>query len=474
MLTRSLLSFPALALASIVIEDPSNVISPSLWASDNAIVPDYDIAMVSSQPSAIKATHTVDGESSSANHVTWSATANDTSVLLVANDATFTGSYITFNKSGYSTNLDDASFWGFNAAVNVANASTAEFRHVNVTVHNGAAQFYSYGTDTVVHVNDAWLYSSGPVSHGLYASGNGTIIGRNVQVYSGGKRSSSFSGDSPAGYIYVYDSVAHAAGIGSATFYALGEIHAQNVVSLSENGPVVFSDGAQTTNLLDCDCKAGLLGGVAMFSSSERESGAKLNLTNTKFTTTGSLMPGLWFGNVIAEATLHNSQLVTKSGVLVVANYSQITQDFDYYAGYADNNNLKPAEVTVTVTESDLTGDLVAYNGSSINWCLGKHSSWTGYAYSGYGDASFDVTLDSTSTWTLTGDTTVQNLTDSRSSLTNIHSQGYTLYYNASVSTWLDGKTVSLPGGGSAEPISSSSSKRASSVRGSVRRSWRA
>ncbi|KAJ5784705.1 uncharacterized protein N7503_009917 [Penicillium pulvis] len=469
MAARSLLLFPALALASITIEDPSDVINPASWAADNAIVPDYDIAMVSSQPSDILATHKVNGKTSSANHVTWSATANDTSVLVVANDASFTGTYMNFEKSGYSTNLNDASFWGFNAAINVANASTAVFDKINVTVHNGAAQVYSYGTDTVVHVNNAWLYSSGPVSHGLYASGNGTIIGRNIEVYSGGKRSSSFSGDSPGGYIYVYDSVAHAAGIGSATFYALGEIHAKNVVSLSENGPVVFSDGVQTADLIDCDCTAGLLGGVAMFSSSTLQSGAVLNLTNTKFTTLGSEMPGLWFGNIIADAYLTNSQLVTKSGILVVANYSQITQDFDYYAGYADNNALSPAGVTVSVTESDMTGDLVAYNGSSIDWSLAKYSSWTGTAYSGYGDVSFGVSLDATSNWTMTANTVVQNFTDSLTSLKNIHSQGHTLYYNATVNAWLKGKTVSLPGGGSAKPISSASGK--SQIRGRSRRS---
>jgi hypothetical protein len=69
----------------------------------------------------VQATHKYDGSSSSASvdHVTWSATANDTSVLLVSNGAEFNGSYIDFKKSGYSTNLNTASFWGFNAAINV-------------------------------------------------------------------------------------------------------------------------------------------------------------------------------------------------------------------------------------------------------------------------------------------------------------------------------------------------------------------
>jgi hypothetical protein len=37
----------------------------------------------------------------------------------MANDAEFTGSYLNIMESGYSTNLNTASFWGFNAAINV-------------------------------------------------------------------------------------------------------------------------------------------------------------------------------------------------------------------------------------------------------------------------------------------------------------------------------------------------------------------
>lgn len=56
------------------------------------------------------------------NHISWSAHKNDTSALLVANDAEFTGSYIDILKTGYSSNLLDASFFGFNAAVNVVSS----------------------------------------------------------------------------------------------------------------------------------------------------------------------------------------------------------------------------------------------------------------------------------------------------------------------------------------------------------------
>lgn len=325
-------------------------------------------------------------------------------------------------------------------------------------MHNGAANVYAYGTDTVVNVTNAWLYSSGPVSHGLYASGNATIYGSNIAHFSGGRRSSAFSGDSPKGTVHVKDSVAHTAGVGSATFYALGEIFADNVVSVSEQGPVVFMDGAQNVTIAHSDCTAGLLGGLVIFSSQVRLSGASVDVSDTRIATTGSGdVPALWFGNTIADVRLSSVTVDIAPGgaPLVVANYSQITQDFDYYASYADNPALAPAEVYLLVSESPgLEGDLVAYNGSRISWNLTQYSSWAGAAYSGFGTSSVDVALDATSTWTLTADSYVQNLTDADGTLANIEGGGCNLYYNASalLNGWLGGEKVALSGGGFAMP----------------------
>jgi hypothetical protein len=119
-----------------------------------------------------------------------------------------------------------------------------------------------------------------------------------------------------------------------------------------------------------------------------------------------------------------------------------------------DNSNLLPAEVSVKVEESTLVGDLVAYNSSSISWALSSYSSWTGAAYSGFGNAYFDVYLDRTSSWTLTKTTTLQNFTNEDATFSNIKSQGFDIYYNASAlgSRYLGGKTIALAGGGKAIP----------------------
>ena len=61
----------------------------------------------------------MDGKSVTASHTSYSTKTNDTSALLIPNGASFTGSYIDILKAGYLSNLNWASFYGFNAAINV-------------------------------------------------------------------------------------------------------------------------------------------------------------------------------------------------------------------------------------------------------------------------------------------------------------------------------------------------------------------
>lgn len=328
--------------------------------------------------------------------------------------------------------------------------------NVNVTTHNGAANIYAFGSGTTVTVDNAWLYSSGPTSHGLYASGNGTIRASSIHHYSGGNRCSSFSGDTPAGYVHVNNAVAHTDGVGSAICYALGLCNMTNVIGHASRSPVTFSDGPQTTIWKNSDITAGLLAGTVLFSSMTRQAGASVTLDNSKLTVLEDSMPAMWFGNIIATGNIVSSQINnTASGILAVANYSQVTQDFDYFASYADNNKLSPAEVSLNVRDSTISGSLIAYNKSSISLDLSQYSRWTGNAHAGFGTALFGVALDKTSKWSLTATTHLQNFTNLDSTLSNIASNGYNIRYNKSApanKAWA-GKTATLPGGGKLMPM---------------------
>jgi hypothetical protein len=68
---------------------------------------------------------------------------------------------------------------------------------------------------------------------------------------------------------------------------------------------------------------------------------------------------------------------------------------------------------------------------------------------------SVTLKLSKDSSWNVTGNSYLTALTDEDSSLANINSNGFTIYYDKSNSanSWLDGKTINLNGGGKLTPM---------------------
>ncbi|KAL4744647.1 hypothetical protein BDW72DRAFT_208851 [Aspergillus terricola var. indicus] len=175
-----ILSFIAAAAASITISNPAEIIPESQWASDNAIMDDYNVSTEAVQRIAQVGPYMVRGQQKRFHHTTLKVDRNDTSVLLLRGES----------------------------AVLVANNSLLHLSDVNITTHNGAANLYAYGTGSIAYIDNVWLYSSGPTAHGLYAAGNGTIYAKNVHHFS--------------------DSVAHTTGIGSAIAFVVKHVNLTN------------------------------------------------------------------------------------------------------------------------------------------------------------------------------------------------------------------------------------------------------
>jgi hypothetical protein len=69
---------------------------------------------------------------------------------------------------------------------------------------------------------------------------------------------------------------------------------------------------------------------------------------------------------------------------------------------------------------------------------------------------AINLTLDSSSTWTVAADSYLSCLTDvdgiSATTISNIIGNGHTVYYNSSLCTALHGETYTLSGGGTLTP----------------------
>lgn len=123
MIALRIISLAGVTLAAVSVGDPSDVISPSIWAADNSLGVDYNVPFISVQPSDVVSAYTFDVNSTSIDHQAFSTTLNDTSVILVSDGAEVNLSYVDIEKTGYSSNLLLASFYGFNSAVYVVSVS---------------------------------------------------------------------------------------------------------------------------------------------------------------------------------------------------------------------------------------------------------------------------------------------------------------------------------------------------------------
>ena len=102
-----LLTLASVAAASVTIDDPSDTIPASEWASDNAIKADYDISTGSSYLlTAFQAAYHFDDSDATISHETLTVDANDTSVISLAGGAEVNATYINVLKEGYSSNLN--------------------------------------------------------------------------------------------------------------------------------------------------------------------------------------------------------------------------------------------------------------------------------------------------------------------------------------------------------------------------------
>lgn len=149
--------------------------------------------------------------------------------------------------------------------------------------------------------------------------------------------------------------------------------------------------------------------------------------------------------NTDAEIHLTSTKLSFGSGILLNAAGN------DGEWGTAGSNG---GNVTMTAEDQTLEGDITADSISTVSLTL-SNSTLSSAVNGGNSAKSLSLTLDAGSTWNVTGTSYLTAFTNADADCSNIQSNGYTVYYDAgsSANAWLNGATLSLPGGGSLAPM---------------------
>ena len=376
--------------------------------------------------------------------LTYETSTVDQSALLIstAEDVSITNPTVV--KSGSSDGGDSCNFYGLNAAVLVKDGSTTTITGGTITSEaDGANGVFSYGGNgsrngaegdgTTVVIRDTVITTTGNGSGGIMTTGGGKTYAYDLTVTTSGGSSAPIRTDRGGGTVHVDGGSYTSNGLGSPAIYSTADITVENAVLTSNLSEGVCIEGKNSITLLNCDLSASntKCNGNATFldtimiyqsMSGDADSGT------SSFTMTGGSLTSksghvFHVTNTNAVISLSDVEIRNEdaSGVLL-----SVCDD-----GWNGAGNV----ATLNADGQDLNGTILVGSNSSLTLNLENGSAFTGTVSGEIMNAkgetvstevgAVDVTLDSTSTWSLTADTYVSSFSGDTA---NISFNGYTLY----------------------------------------------
>jgi hypothetical protein len=385
---------------------------------------------------------------------TFTASDDDQSAIYVTDTGKLTLTNATITTSGNTSSQDSNSFYGLNAAVLAAAGGSIDLSDSTVsTTGTGANGVFATGDGSSVNLSNVTIEATADGAHGVMATNGGTLTLTNVDMNTAGSSSSAIATDRGGGTITATGGVVTASGMNSAGIYSTGNITAAGGTFNITGAEAAVIEGANSITLVDSNLtstKAGKWGVMIYQSMSGDAEGAQgtFTMTGGSLAYTPTDGPLFYITNSTGVITLKGVSLTAGSGTLVKAA-----------AGQWGNSGSNGGTVVLTADGQVLEGNLVADNFSSITATLKNGSSLAGAINADHTAKAASLSLDASSTWTVTADSYLTVLSDaaglSGSTITNITGNGHAVYYDAtnSANSGLGGNTYSLAGGGQLTPM---------------------
>ena len=377
---------------------------------------------------------------------TYSSTSSDESALMISTSEDVTISDFTLVKSGDSDGGDNCNFYGQNAALLVKGGTTTTITGGTITSDaSGANGVFCYGGNggqngaggdgTKVIIKDTTITTTGSGSGGIMTTGGGITEAYDLTVTTSGQSSAAIRTDRGGGTVTVDGGTYTSNGLGSPAIYSTADITVSNANLVSNLSEGICIEGLNSITLNDCDLTANNTkrNGNATFLDSimiyQSMSGDAASGTSS-FTMTGG---SLTSKNGHVFHVTNTSAVITLTGVKITNKDSDNILLSVCDDGWSGGSNT----AVLNASKQTLSGAILVGNNSALTLKLSDSSAFTGYIDGKITNAAGDtvstevgtvsITIESGSTWTLTGDSYVTEFNGDASS---VISNGYTLYVN--------------------------------------------
>ena len=372
-----------------------------------------------------------------------SSTADENAISASGNIKA-TLSNITVTKTGDSDGGDNTSFYGTNSAVIAKGGANLTIKNAAITTDaNGANGVFSYGGSattnnsssdgTTVNISDSTITTKKNNAGGIMTTGGGTMNAENLTINTAGTSSAAIRSDRGGGTVTVNKGTYKTTGQGSPTIYSTADIIVKNatLIATASEGVVIEGKNSVTLGNVDLTDTNNTLNGqsttyknIFLYQSMSGDAASgQAVFTSKNSTITTNKGDSFYVTNTTAEINLENNTIINNDAS---GNFLRIQKDS---WGKSGSNG---GTVTLNLANQSATGNIIVDSISSLTMSLKNGSTFKG-AINSVNAGTVSLSLDKSSTLTLTGDTYIKSLTNADTTNSNINTNGYKLYINGTL-----------------------------------------
>ena len=360
----------------------------------------------------------------------------DENAILVSGDVTASISNITVEKTGDSDGGDSTSFYGTNSAILAKGGSSLTIKNATITTDaTGANGVFSYGGSattnnsssdgTTVNISDSTITTTKGNSGGIMTTGGGITNAKNLTITTSGQSSAAIRSDRGGGTVNVDGGTYTTNGVGSPAIYSTAEITVKNakLISTASEGAIIEGknsitlENVELTDTHTKNVRSKTYKNIFIYQSMSGDAAEGVaTFTAKNSTITTNKGDTFYVSNTSAVIKLTNNKIINNDST----GYFLKAQ-----ADAWGNEGSNGGKVTLNLTNQKVDGNIGVDEISSLTMNM-TSSSFKGIIDAKDGEVK--LTLDKSSTITLTGDSYVASLTNADSSNSNINLNGYKLY----------------------------------------------
>lgn len=356
----------------------------------------------------------------SSDNTEYTSSGTDENALHVSSGASAVLDNPTVTRtSSDSKGGDDSSFYGVGAAVLTTDGTTTVNGGTVTTDSAGAAGLFSYDKG-VTYAKDVTINTKKDTSGGIHVAGGGKMYAWNLNVTTDGESAAAIRSDRGGGTMRVDGGSYTSNGVGSPAVYCTADI-AVNKAELTANGSEgLCLEGLNSALLFDSDLTSNM--------SDDSQNDTTWSAIVYQSMSGDSEVGKGTFEMVGGSFTSKNGGLIyttnTKSDILMSNVKVKTADDAEFFLRCTGNSNQRGwgtsgsngADCNFTADDQEMNGNIIydsisnldfyMENGSTLNGAFIDDESCAGNGGSG----AANVYIDKTSSWTVTGDSTLTSL----------------------------------------------------------------